>query len=73
MRGAFFFDPPRHGGTCAVNTMVRHPREGGDPLALMPQFLPQPSRRMDCRLRGNDEGGLAIAGLPTARIWEQHP
>jgi hypothetical protein len=69
MRG-LYFDPPRHGGTYAVNTILRHPREGGDPLALMPQFLPQTSRRMDSRLRGNDEGDLAIAGLTTAWIWE---
>jgi len=32
----------------------RHPREGGDPLALKFRFFPQASWQMDSRLRGND-------------------
>ncbi|RSV38704.1 hypothetical protein CA234_15760 [Sphingomonas sp. ABOLE] len=34
----------------------RHPREGGDPLALKLRLLPPASWQMDSRLRGNDNG-----------------
>ncbi|RSV33012.1 hypothetical protein CA234_22830 [Sphingomonas sp. ABOLE] len=36
----------------------RHPREGGDPLALMVGFFSQALSAMDSRLRGNDDGCL---------------
>ncbi|PVX30747.1 hypothetical protein DD559_16580 [Sphingomonas pokkalii] len=38
----------------------RHPREGGDPLAPMPRFLPPALRPMDSRLRGNDDGSMKL-------------
>ncbi|RSV34228.1 hypothetical protein CA233_21300 [Sphingomonas sp. ABOLD] len=45
------------GARCGENaTTSRHPREGGDPLALMPRFFPPTHRRMDPRLRGDDDG-----------------
>ncbi|PVX28540.1 hypothetical protein DD559_03615 [Sphingomonas pokkalii] len=40
----------------------RHPREGGDPLALMLRFFPPALRAMDSRLRGNDDRFSKSAG-----------
>ena len=47
------FPPPGLARTC---NMARHPREGGDPLALMPRFFLHASRAMDSCLRRNDDG-----------------